>query len=140
MAADPDIARRLASALAQGPLLRLALLFGSAAAGALRPESDLDLGIVPVDPDLSLGDELDLQARLCEACGREVEVVRLDRATTLLRWQAAAKGVLVVAHPAHEDSRFRARAAVEHAELRVLRDPCSERYRRQLARRRAFVG
>jgi predicted nucleotidyltransferase len=40
--------------LADGPPLRLALLFGSAARGRARPDSDVDLGIIPLDPALPL--------------------------------------------------------------------------------------
>jgi len=57
------------------------MLFGSAVSGRMRPESDVDVGIVPVDPDLPLGAELELQASLEHACGRPVDVIRLDRAS-----------------------------------------------------------
>ncbi len=108
-------------------------MFGSAARGAERADSDVDVGIIPADADVSLADELRLQAALSAACGAEVDLVRLDRASTLLRWQAARDGVAIVAHPPVEFSRFRARAAADHAELRIVRDPAAEQFRRRLA-------
>jgi predicted nucleotidyltransferase len=133
-APDPALVAGLRAALPREPRLRLAVLFGSAARGALRPDSDVDVGIVPYDANLTLAAELDLQTRLSAACGREAEIVRLDRATTLLRWQAALHGVPLLSDPPTEWSRFQARAAIEHAELRVVRDPAAERFRERLAR------
>lgn len=51
-----DAVSRLRAALATGdaPRLRLALLFGSSARGTPRPDSDLDVAIVPADGDLKL--------------------------------------------------------------------------------------
>lgn len=42
--------------------MRLAVVFGSGARVALRPDSDVDIGIVPSDSELRLAAELDLQA------------------------------------------------------------------------------
>ncbi|MCC7539760.1 MAG: nucleotidyltransferase domain-containing protein [Deltaproteobacteria bacterium] len=130
------IVERLRAALRDGPPLRLAVLFGSGARGALRGDSDLDVGIVPTDAELPLVDELDLQVRLTSALGRHVDLVRLDRATTLLRYQVACAHVPIVADPPHELSRFIAQAGIEHADLRVLRDPVAERFRQRLAQER----
>jgi predicted nucleotidyltransferase len=132
-ASDSALVAQLESALRKGFPLRLAVLFGSAARGTRRPGSDLDVGIVPREPDLPLSAELDLQVELTRACGTSVDLVRLDRATTLLRFQAARDGVLLLADPPQEFARFRASAGIEHAELRILRDPAAERFRRALA-------
>ena len=116
-----------------GPPLKLALLFGSVAKGAARPDSDIDVAIIPRDEALSLGAELDLQAALSAACGRPVDLVRLDRASTLMRWQVARDGVVLLAEPAVEHSRFRARAGIEHADFNLVRDPAAERFRQRMA-------
>jgi predicted nucleotidyltransferase len=133
VAAELDaIVAAIRRVLAGGPPVRLAVLFGSAARGALRPDSDLDLGIVPTAAELSLAAELDLQARLERACARPLDLVRLDRASTLRRWEAARAAVLVVAHPPHEFPRFLARAGIEHAEFMEAYAPAAKRYRRRL--------
>lgn len=130
-----DIVDQLTSALAGGPPLRLAVLFGSAARRRLRADSDLDVAILPVDPDLTLERELDLQRGLSLATGRPVDLVRLDRAPTLLRWQIARDGQLILAAPPTEWSRFRARAAAEHADLAPALRVAGERFRRHLTAR-----
>jgi predicted nucleotidyltransferase len=126
------IGQTIRKVLAGGPPVRLALIFGSAARGVLRPDSDLDIGMVPSDAELTLAAELDLQARLERACARPVDLVRLDRASTLLRWEAARCAIPVVAHPPQEFPRFLARAAIEHAEFMETYAPAAERYRRRL--------
>jgi hypothetical protein len=99
---------------------------------ALRLDSDLDVGITPADPELSLAGELDLQARLERACGRPVDLVRLDRASTLLRWESARCAVLILADPPQEFSRFVARAGVEHDDFMETYGPAAERYQKRL--------
>ena len=125
--------QRIRAVIDGGPPLRLAVLFGSAATARLRADSDVDIGIVPCDPELSLGEELELQARLEAVCGRSVDLVRLDRASTLLRWEAARSGVPIVTEAPHTFSRFQAEAAIEHADLMEVLGPAAERFRRRLA-------
>jgi predicted nucleotidyltransferase len=123
---------QLESALLGGPSLRLAVLFGSQARGRSRPDSDVDVGIVPDDPALSLRCELDLQARLERSCGRPVHLVRLDRASTLLRWEAARHGIRIGDTSRDEHARFVARAALEYAELAPALRHAEETFRERL--------
>jgi len=123
----------LRRAIDEGPPLRLALVFGSAARGTARPGSDVDVAIIPVDSNLELREELDLAARCSAACGREVDLVRLDRATPVLRWEAARSHLLLLADPPHELPRFLARAALDHADMAPLLDDCQRRFRRRLS-------
>lgn len=126
---------RVRGVIENGPPLRLAVVFGSGARDALRPESDVDVGIVPRDYELSLAAEFDLQTRLERACGRPVDLIRLDRASTLLRWEAARGARLVLADPPVEFSRFLAMAALEHAELMTSLAPAAAGFRRRLLER-----
>ena len=105
--------------LSEGPPLKLALLFGSAARGSERPDSDLDIAILPVDRELALADELSLQSRLALFAKREVDLVRLDHCTPAIRFRVAKEGIALVSAP-RTLSAFRARAGIEHAELAPL--------------------
>ena len=64
---------RLQCALAARAQVRLALMFGSYARGAAGADSDVDLAVDAVGEDL-----LSLAAALTAACGRQVDLVRLD--------------------------------------------------------------
>jgi predicted nucleotidyltransferase len=129
---DPTVMSRLRTALAEGPELRLAVLFGSHATGRARADSDVDVALCFVRADVSLADELDLQLVLERAVGRTVDLVRLDEASTLVRWQIATCGVPIVARE-HEWPRFQARAASEYADFRPAFEAAAERFRRRLA-------
>ncbi|MGH7899892.1 MAG: type VII toxin-antitoxin system MntA family adenylyltransferase antitoxin [Candidatus Binatia bacterium] len=107
----------LEAALAEGPALSLAVLFGSSARGHAHADSDVDLAILPVDPELPLHAELVLQATLERACGRSVHLVRLDYASTVLKWEVARQGIMVFARSRRDQVRFVAQAALEHADL-----------------------
>ncbi len=133
MTAERDaIVETIRRVLTDGPPVRLAVMLGSAARGVLRPDSDLDVGITPSNPELPLAAELDLQARLERACGRPIDLVRLDRASTLLKWEAARCAVPIVADPPQELPRFLARAGIEHADFMETYAPAAERHRRRL--------
>ncbi|MBI5368158.1 MAG: nucleotidyltransferase domain-containing protein [Planctomycetes bacterium] len=124
---------RMRAALATGGSVRLAMLFGSAATGTLRAGSDVDIGVLPLGADLTLRQELDLQVALSRACGREVDLVRLDRAPTLVRWEVARQGVLLWASTPHEAPRFVAEAASEYLDFAPAFERAAETFRRRLA-------
>jgi len=121
----------LRAALAEGPALHLAVLFGSGARGALRPASDVDIGILPLDGELPLRAELDLQARLSRACAREVDLIRLDLANAMVRWEAAVHGIPILSTPASAWSYYAAQTALEHAEMAPGLSVAAEIYRRR---------
>lgn len=133
MPTEPDT-DALQAVLQRGPPLRLAVLFGSGARGELRPDSDLDIGIVPEDPDLPQAAELDLQLELGAAAGRPIDVVRLDRASTLLRGQVARDARLLLEGRPGAFLAFRVRATVEYLDFLPLYDAVAERFRQTLIR------
>lgn len=124
-------ADRLATTIAAGPPARLVVLFGSAAQGRMRDHSDVDIGWIPADADLSLGDELTFQANLTAAAGREVDLLRLDQASTILRYDVARDGILL-AGPRSEFVRFRAEAIGEYLDFEPALREASERFRRAI--------
>lgn len=124
----------IVAALQAGPPLRLAMLFGSAAAGTARADSDVDIAIVPVDANLPLAAELDLQRRLAAACGRDVDLVRLDQASCLLRWQVARHGQVLFQAGPFEAARFVASAASDYLDFEPSFSRAAARFQEWLAR------
>jgi predicted nucleotidyltransferase len=131
-----DLRAALTESLAEAGVVRVALLFGSTARGQERPDSDVDVGFLPLDAEMSLGDELALQARLERVAGRHVDLVRLDRADSVLRWRAARDGIVLVSRAPGDAARLLAEIALEHADLAPLVEQGAERWRlAQVARR-----
>lgn len=125
----------LARALRGGAQLSLAVLFGSGARGELREDSDVDVAILPLDELLPLSVELALQATLARAARRDVDVVRLDRASTLVKWQVARHGVPLLQSGPFAFARFVAHATSEYLELAPALAWAGERFRQQLTQR-----
>ena len=95
------------------PAVRLAALFGSAARGTSHARSDLDLA-VRLDPD---SDSLELRRKievsLVRALGCTVDVIYMDEAPPLLRFEIARDGVLLVEGRPYEWADFKARAMLD---------------------------
>ncbi len=119
-------------ALRSGPPLRLAVLFGSGARGTTRADSDVDIGILPIDAGLPLHEEIKLQHRLEAACGRPVDVVRLDRASTVLLGEVARDAKLLFEAHDGDFVGFRVRALHEWLEFAPAYRHAAERFRQRL--------
>ena len=76
-----------------------AFLFGSAARGGIRKDSDQDLAVVFTDDrarESLLGDMLGALGRLGMAAGRDVHLVDLEAAGHILRFQVFRDGVVLL--------------------------------------------
>jgi uncharacterized protein len=130
---EPSVLERLRTALRSGPPLRLAVLFGSRAAGRARPDSDFDVGILPVDADLPLRAELALAAALSAATGCEADVVRLDGAAPLLGAEVARTGVCLLEATPGVFAAYRADALSRWFDFDEMLQPHRAHFLRRLA-------
>ncbi|MPZ16925.1 MAG: hypothetical protein GEV06_03250 [Luteitalea sp.] len=90
--------------------VRLAVLFGSAARRTAGLASDLDVGILldrKTEPTSLLAVTLE------RAVGRPVDVIWLDAAPPLLRFEIARDGVVLVERSSHTWADFRAHAMID---------------------------
>lgn len=99
------------TALAAQPPVLLAVLFGSVARGRSGPQSDLDLGI-QLDPDTP-EERRRIEVLAARATRRVTDVVFLDDAPPLLRFQIARDGQVLVAREARAWSRFKEKAMTD---------------------------
>lgn len=91
--------------------LTLAVVFGSSARGTASGSSDLDIGVVGVTPSR-------LPARavtLSRLAGRDVDLIQLEAAPPLLRFEIARDGVLLAERTEGLWPAFQARAMVDWA-------------------------
>lgn len=101
---------RLRQTLEDALDVRLAVLFGSVASGRFRPDSDVDVGVSlrpGANPPAALGVALE------RAVGRPVDLVWLDDAPPLLRFEVARRGIVLVERTSHAWADFRARAMID---------------------------
>ncbi len=122
-------AQHLRLALAEFSVVRLAVLFGSAARGGDKPGSDVDLGVLlePDDPsqlwaiDLAVG----------SALRRTIDLIDLRHAPPLLRLEIAREGIPVLEREDGVWRRFRAHAMLDWWDWA----PLARRFHRLAARR-----
>lgn len=75
--------------------IRLGIVYGSAAVGRLRRDSDVDIAVLGDGP-LGLDERLTLTARLASALGREIDLVDLYGLNGLILKQILCKGRVVL--------------------------------------------
>jgi uncharacterized protein len=101
---------RLVEVLHTWPGVRLAVLFGSAARDAEHPD-DLDVGVWLESADVA--GEVALRVALSRAARQDVDLVMLDSAPPLLRFEIARDGRPLVEGRPHAWADFRARAMID---------------------------
>jgi predicted nucleotidyltransferase len=112
--------KRLRAVVDAHPDVRLAYVFGSAARGDLRADSDLDVAVrFAVRPTLerlaALTDDLQ------RAAGRSADVVDLDAAQPLLLREVVKEGRLLFAASDEERISFETGALARYADTAYLR-------------------
>ena len=107
---SPTPEASLCQVLEATPGVRLAVLFGSAARGNHDEKSDLDVGVC-LESGAGAGPLLEVE--LSRISHRRVDLVRLDKAPPLLRFEIARDGRLLLERVPHAWADFKARAMVD---------------------------
>lgn len=106
MALPEELQEKIIDAIcAEIPEILGIYVYGSAAANALREESDIDLAVLaaaPV-PDASIWE---LSEKLAVLIRRDVDLVDLRKAPTVLRFQIIHKGFPIFRRDSHECEIF----------------------------------
>jgi predicted nucleotidyltransferase len=114
-------ARQAAQVLAADSRVEAVYCFGSVARGGARPTSDLDLAVLLQEAP-TLGDELRLRARVTAALRRDdVDLVILNDAPPLLRFEAIAGGRRLFARDELAVDLFEHRSIMERLDTNHLR-------------------
>ena len=120
----PDVSvihRAIARSVSKRREIQAAYLFGSAASGRTRTDSDLDLAVLltrPISASRSLDYRLKLMTDLGAALHRsDVDVVILNDAPPLLAHRILSQGTLVFQRSASARVRFQVRAAALYADM-----------------------
>lgn len=111
-----ELRGRLTGALGAHPEVRLAFLFGSSVTKGPDLARDIDVAVAFRRP-IRLLEQTDLAARLEDVIGRDVDLVDLDTASTVLRWEVVRTGIPVGAADPGDVVTFRARVPLEYFDL-----------------------
>lgn len=125
-------AEKILAVLSRHPSIDSAILFGSLAQGAARPDSDLDLAVAGAAP-LAREDKAALIAELAESLGRPVDLVDLATVGEPLLGQVLRHGRRLQG----SDARY---AALLSRHLLEMADFMPYRSRILAERRKAWIG
>lgn len=139
-AATLSLIAKVRAAVASGPPARLVVLFGSRATGKAVAGSDIDIGIVPADAQMSIGEELGFASALSAVTGTEVDLVRLDHAAPLLGREVALSGVCLLEEHPGVFAAWRAAAMSEWIDFDEMIAPHRERFLQRLTQSAARDG
>lgn len=90
---DPTQLEAIVSHLSGQCNVAAAYLLGSAAEGRLRPDSDVDIAVLPLSPkSLQLSERLTLAAELSRLAGREVDLGVLTTRNLVYAKEAVTRG------------------------------------------------
>ncbi len=118
--APADIAGRVRPVLTENRQVVAAYLFGSAAAGRLRPGSDMDIAVLLDEASGEIDRKMQLERLLpplCRALRHDVHLVFLNQASYLLRAQVIDKGMLIYVSDKEQLALFRMKSLVLYAEF-----------------------
>ena len=115
-----DIPQSVTETLAAHPEILLGFIFGSAASGTMREDSDVDVAVLASEP-LSVMLRLELIAKLSLAVGREVDVVDLHSAYGTILRQVLTKGKIVLKRSDASHAMLIKRMLFDQADMEPLR-------------------
>jgi predicted nucleotidyltransferase len=130
-----ELTGQLSTALQARTEVRLAFLFGSAATRGPDAARDVDIAVAFAQP-LSLLQQCTLCAQLEQIVGREIDLVDLDGASTLLRWEVVRTGIVLAARDRRDLVDFRARVPLEYFDLQPYLEREADGLRRALEKSR----
>jgi predicted nucleotidyltransferase len=98
------------------PALIAVYRFGSTVGGQLQPESDVDLAVLAADP-IDPVTRFRLQEDLARQMGRDVDLIDLRRASTVMRMQVIGSGCQLAVYDAKTLEAFEDQAYSSYARL-----------------------
>lgn len=132
-ALPPEI-QALSDYLGSLPDVLAALVFGSAAAGRLRPDSDIDIAVL--FPAQAVPDALaavELRERMTQFASRDIDLVVLNHAPTILAFQAIKTGRIIACRDQYAYQCYVVRLITEYADFKRIRRPIEEAvYKRRM--------
>ena len=114
-----DSVRKLTCFLERDTNVIFAVLFGSGAAGTMKKDSDIDIGIFFKVPPEGL-DFLGLISSLSDLAGKDVDVVVLNRSSAFLKHQVMKTKINLIIKDEDEFRKFREKTISDFDEYKYV--------------------
>lgn len=116
-----DIIEKCKDVLITDENIIFAYIFGSYAKNKLRKDSDLDLAVY-LQNDIDTYDYLDMKRRLTEKLKREVDLIILNTAPPLLRYEIYKNNILLYTHSKTRESRYKVETLFQYSDMKKYLD------------------
>jgi predicted nucleotidyltransferase len=114
-----DVCKRI---LEKNDNIMFALLFGSFATSKADKDSDIDIAIYLKDEEISLNNYLDLKVDLMDNLKREVDLVVLNSAGTLVKYRVCQEGKVIFEREEGIVTLFKVKTIFEYNDMKKYLD------------------
>lgn len=116
-----DIVEKCKSILMKNGDIIFAYIFGSYVHGRMRKDSDIDIAIY-LAKELDIDVYLNLKMTLTDICKREVDLIILNEATPLLKYQIYKNHILLFTQDKTIESNFKVNTLFEFNDMKRYLD------------------
>ena len=116
-----DIIQNCKNILEKYENIIFAYIFGSYVQGKVRADSDLDIAIY-LRNKMDVNEYLEIKMRLSEACKREVDLIILNDATPLLKYQIYKNNILLFTRDKSIETRYKVKTLFEYSDMKRYLD------------------
>lgn len=116
-----DIIKKSQDILLQFNVILFAYIFGSYVQNKLRKDSDIDIAIY-LEGKVDLDEYMKIKMLLSDNLKREVDLVILNHATPLLKFEVYRNNILLFAHDKTAESKFKVKTLFEYSDIKKYLD------------------
>lgn len=129
-----DIIKKSQDILLQFNVILFAYIFGSYVQNKLRKDSDIDIAIY-LEGKVDLDEYMKIKMLLSDNLKREVDLVILNHATPLLKFEVYRNNILLFAHDKTAESKFKVKTLFEYSDIKKYLDLVYQKKHRKIKRR-----
>ncbi|MBC8588818.1 type VII toxin-antitoxin system MntA family adenylyltransferase antitoxin [Paratissierella segnis] len=111
-----DIINKSKDILIKHENIIFAYIFGSYAQGKIRSDSDIDIAIY-LENSIDMETYFEIKISLMEACKREIDLVILNDATPLLKYEIYRNNILLFTRDKTEETNYKVKVLFEYNDI-----------------------
>lgn len=116
-----DIIKKCKDILMEYEDIIFAYVFGSYVQGKMRIDSDIDIAIY-LKKKMDIKTYLEIKMNLSETCKKEVDLIVLNDATPLLKYQIYKNNVLLFTRDKSIETRYKVKTLFEYSDMKRYLD------------------
>ncbi|SDZ23974.1 hypothetical protein SAMN05660462_02333 [Proteiniborus ethanoligenes] len=116
-----DIIKKCKSILMENENIAFAYIFGSYAQGKVRVDSDIDIAIYS-EKRIDIETYLEIKMNLSETCKREIDLIILNDATPLLKYEIYKNNIVLFTRDRAIETSYKVKTLFEYNDIKRYLD------------------